>query len=121
MKRTLTTALVLAAFGLASAPALAAGRSETFTTYCGVCHGDDGKAQTEQGKAKKARDFTSKEWQKSVDDARLMKSITDGREKMPKFGKKLTEDEIKALVKEVREIGGVKKAALVRPGGTRVG
>lgn len=87
-------------------PATAAGRSENFQTYCVTCHGEDGKAQTDEGKKKKARDMTNKKWQDSVDDARLQKSITKGHDKMPAFGKKLSEDEIKALVKEVREIGG---------------
>ena len=82
--------------------ARAEGRSETFTTYCAICHGDDGSGNTEEGKKKGARNFTNAKWQASVDDARLIKSITKGHDKMPAFGKKLSEDEIKALVKEVR-------------------
>ena len=95
--------LAPAALALAvAAPAPAQGRSENFQTYCAVCHGDDGKAQTPKGKEKGARDFTNKKWQKSVDDARLEDSITKGRGKMPSFKEKLSSDDIKALVKEVR-------------------
>ena len=88
----------------ASAPAKAAG-SENFQTYCAVCHGDDGKGQTPKGKEKGARDFTNAKWQKSVDDARLEESVTKGRGKMPAFKDKLSSDDIKALVKEVRSFG----------------
>jgi mono/diheme cytochrome c family protein len=86
-----------------AAPARAqTGHSESFTTYCAVCHGDDGKAQTEKGKEKGARDFNNKKWQASVTDDRLEASITKGRGKMPSFKTKLSADDIKALVKEVR-------------------
>jgi cytochrome c6 len=90
---------------LAAPPVPAAeGRSENFQTYCSVCHGDDGKGQTVEGKKKGARDFTNARWQDKVDDARLVRSITKGREKMPSFEKKLSADEIKALVAEVRTL-----------------
>jgi mono/diheme cytochrome c family protein len=69
-----------------------------------VCHGDDGTGQTEQGRKKGARDLTNARWQDKVDDARLTRSITKGHEKMPSFEKKLSADEIKALVAEVRTL-----------------
>jgi mono/diheme cytochrome c family protein len=89
---------------LAAPPASAGARSENFETYCSVCHGDDGTGQTEQGKKKGARDLTNARWQDKVDDARLTRSITKGHEKMPSFEKKLSADEIKALVAEVRTL-----------------
>lgn len=104
MKKNLAAALT--AVLSAAAPLLAAegGRSETFQTYCSVCHGDDGKGQTEEGKKKGARDLTSAKWQDKVDDGRLIRSVTKGRDKMPAFEKKLSADEIKALVAEVRAL-----------------
>ncbi len=108
MKKTtlavLTGAASVAVSGFMATPAARAsdGRSENFQTYCSVCHGDDGKAQTEKGKEKGARDFTNARWQEKVDDARLIKSVTKGHDKMPAFEKKLSADEIKALVAEVR-------------------
>jgi cytochrome c6 len=106
------TPLFVAALGLLFAPTLRADeppkRSELFQTYCAQCHGEDGKAQTEEGKKKKARDFTNKKWQDSVSDDQLVSSVTKGREKMPKFGKKISPEEIKSLIQEVREIGGKK-------------
>ena len=100
-RRSLSLAAAAALLLSAGAvPAFAA--SENYQTYCAVCHGDDGKAQTEKGKEKGARDFTNKKWQSSVSDERLMGSISKGKGKMPSFKSKLSEDEIKALVKEVR-------------------
>ena len=78
------------------------GRSEVYQSHCAVCHGDDGRSQTEEGKKKGARDLSKKKWQDAVSDEQIAKTISKGREKMPSFAKKLTEDEIKGLVKEVR-------------------
>ena len=102
----LSAALFLATLLFASAPALQAAdsRSENWQTHCSVCHGDDGKGQTEQGKKKKARNLTNAKWQDKIDDARIVKSITKGHDEMPPFGKKLTEPEIKALAAEVRSL-----------------
>ena len=78
--------------------------SAAWESYCSVCHGMDGKATTEEGKKKGARNLTEARWQASVSDARLESSIRRGRDKMPAFGKKLTEADIKALVAEVRAL-----------------
>jgi mono/diheme cytochrome c family protein len=96
--------ILAAALGSAPAARAADARSENFQTYCSVCHGDDGRGQTEEGKKKGARDLTNARWQDKVDDARLVRSITKGHDKMPSFEKKLSADEIKALVAEVRTL-----------------
>jgi len=103
-KRTFVS--LSAALFFASAPALQAAdsRSENWQTHCSVCHGDDGKGQTEEGKKKKARNLTNAAWQDTIDDARVVKSITKGHDEMPAFSKKLTEPEIKALAVEVRSL-----------------
>jgi mono/diheme cytochrome c family protein len=94
----------LVVLAVASPLAAADTRSENFQTYCSVCHGDDGRGQTEEGKKKGARDLTNARWQDKVDDARLVRSVTKGHDKMPSFEKKLSADEIKALVAEVRTL-----------------
>jgi len=73
--------------------------SELFKKYCAKCHGEDGNADTERGKKFMARKFTDAEWQAGVTDAQLIKSVTDGKEDMPPFGKKLTAEQIEGLVK----------------------
>jgi mono/diheme cytochrome c family protein len=99
-------AAALTAVLLAAAPVAVAAdaRSENWQTYCSVCHGDDGKGQTEEGKKKGARDLTNAKWQDKVDDGRITRSVTKGHDKMPAFEKKLSADEIKALVAEVRTL-----------------
>ena len=73
--------------------------SDTFKQYCAKCHGDDGKADTMRGKHLKARNFTDAEWQSGVTNAELVKSVTEGKDDMPPFGKKLTPEQIESLVK----------------------
>lgn len=105
MPRNNAIAVLSVAAVLAAPPLVAADeRSENFQMFCSVCHGDDGRGQTEEGKKKGARDFTNARWQDSVDDRRLVRSITKGHDKMPSFEKKLSADEIKALVAEVRSL-----------------
>jgi len=74
--------------------------SELFKQYCAKCHGEDGKADTPRGKKMKARDFTDAEWQAGENDAALAKSIAEGKDDMPPFGKKLTQEQINTLVKD---------------------
>jgi cytochrome c oxidase cbb3-type subunit 3 len=100
-----TTAAAVFALAASGRPLHAAdARSENWQTHCSVCHGDDGKGQTEEGRKKKARNLTNEKWQDSLDDARIVTSITKGRHDMPSFRKKLTDDEIKALAAEVRSL-----------------
>ena len=73
--------------------------SKLFKEYCAKCHGDDGKADTFKGRHLKARNFTDAEWQAGVTDAALIKSVTEGKDDMPPFGKKLTAEQIDSLVK----------------------
>jgi mono/diheme cytochrome c family protein len=74
--------------------------SALFKEYCAKCHGEDGKAQTSRGKKMKARDFTDAEWQQSESDADLIHSVTEGKDDMPPFGKKLSQEQIESLVKK---------------------
>ena len=73
--------------------------SELFLEYCAKCHGEDGKAQTPKGKQLKARDFTDAEFQADEKDSDLIKSVTEGKDDMPPWGKKLTKEQIEGLVK----------------------
>jgi mono/diheme cytochrome c family protein len=103
-KNAIVAAALLSVFALSPAARAADVRSENWQTYCSVCHGDDGKGQTEEGRKKKARNLTNAKWQDTIDDARIVKSITKGHDEMPAFSKKLTEAEIKALAAEVRSL-----------------
>jgi cytochrome c6 len=74
-----------------------------FKTKCAMCHGADGKAQTAIGKADKIPDFTSPDVQKQSDDE-LAAIITNGKGKMPAYGKSLKPEQIKELVAYIRSL-----------------
>ena len=81
-----------------------AGAAELFLSRCASCHGKDGKAKTFKAKFNSARNLTDSRWQTEVSDERIFNSITNGRHKMPSFGKKLSEPEINSLVVYVRAL-----------------
>jgi mono/diheme cytochrome c family protein len=76
----------------------------TFKAKCAGCHGADGGANTPAAKALGARDFQSPDVQKQT-DAQLVDIVTNGKNKMPKYGDKLKDPEIKDLVAYVRALG----------------
>ena len=74
-----------------------------FKERCARCHGDDGRGQTVIGRMVDAPDFTDEHWwNEEKDERRFVRSITDGKDGMPAFGKKLTRPEIKALAAYVK-------------------
>ncbi|MET0650410.1 MAG: c-type cytochrome [Pyrinomonadaceae bacterium] len=74
-----------------------------FEEKCSKCHGADGRGKTVTGEMLSAPDFTDEEWWKEGKSGkRLVTSVTEGRDGMPAFGKKLTQREINALAAYVR-------------------
>jgi len=73
-----------------------------FKQNCVKCHGADGAGATPFGEIVGAADFTDSEWEKRVDDQRLLNSMTYGRGEMPPFGKKLSKEQITMLLAYVR-------------------
>lgn len=74
-----------------------------FKAKCAACHGADGKGETAVGKANKLRDLGSADVQKQSDDE-LSAIITNGKNKMPAYGKSLKPDQIKELVTYIRSL-----------------
>ena len=74
-----------------------------YKTKCAACHGADGKGETAVGKADKIRDLGSSEVQ-AQSDADLTTIITNGKGKMPAYGKSLKPDQVKDLVTYVRTL-----------------
>jgi len=72
-----------------------------YKANCVLCHSIDGTGSSPTGKALKAKDLKSPEVQ-NASDADLVAAITNGKGKMPAFGKKLSPDAIKGLVNYVR-------------------
>ena len=74
-----------------------------YKSKCQVCHGADGKGDTAAGQKLGAKDFHSPEVAK-MPDAELIDAINKGKGKMQAYEGKLTDDQIRALVKYVRSL-----------------
>jgi mono/diheme cytochrome c family protein len=94
-----TTSLTASAGTL---PAVNAG--QLYAKQCASCHGKDGSAKTIKGKLKHARNLADPDWQGRVSDERIFNSIMNGKEKMPAYGKKLSQEQIEALATYVRAL-----------------
>ena len=68
---------------------------------CCYCHGNGGSGTT-FGKQAGVPDFTNKEWQASRTDEELMETMLAGKDKMPSYRGKQTEDLMKKLRQVVR-------------------
>jgi len=77
--------------------------AKIYQKNCVLCHATDGSGSSPSGKAMKAKDLRSHEIQEKS-DAELAEFITQGKDKMPAFGKKLKPDDIKQLVSYMREM-----------------
>jgi mono/diheme cytochrome c family protein len=76
--------------------------AQLYSKNCASCHGRDGRSKTFKAKLNHARNISDPEWQERVSDERIFNSIMNGKGKMPAYGKKLSEQEIDALVTYVR-------------------
>lgn len=106
MRKTFQTAVALVAmltggFQRASAAPAQGSAEKDYKSNCVLCHSVDGSGSSPTGKALKAKDLKSPEVQ-SASDADITAVITNGKGKMPAFGKKLSPDAIKGLVEYVR-------------------
>jgi cytochrome c6 len=100
MKAILCRMIILGLLLAAALPAAAQDAEALYKSKCQVCHGADGKGSA-VGQKMGARDFHSPEVAKES-DADLIKVTKEGKNKMPKFEGKLTDDQIKGLIKFIR-------------------
>ena len=101
MKRHVTTAMLLCLVVVLATPLFAADGAALYKANCNTCHGPTGAGDTPAGKMMKAKPLGGADVQK-LTDAELTTAITNGKGKMPAFGKKLSADDIKAVVTYVR-------------------
>jgi len=100
--------LVLGAFLLHGSFSLA-GSSESsapqslYKSQCAMCHGADGTGKTFMGKKLNIVDLRSSAVQNKT-AAELSAIIEKGKDKMPAFDKKLSQEKIKDLAVYVREL-----------------
>lgn len=101
--KALITMLALCLTLALSLPALAQDSPEAlYKAKCQACHGPDGKG-TVAGTKMGAKDFHSPEIQK-LTEAEMFTAVKNGKGKMTKFDGKLTDDQIKSLIKFVRSM-----------------
>jgi len=89
-------ALMLSNAQTASALSTSASSRSLYIQNCATCHGGNGKAQTKRGVKLGATDLTSEEVQ-SMDRAKIIRVVTNGRPGMPGFKKKLTATQIEQI------------------------
>jgi cytochrome c6 len=76
---------------------------QLYKSKCSLCHGDDGSGSSITGKQLGAKDLKSDAVQKMSDDD-VVTAISKGKGKMPAFGGKLSDAQIKSLVMEIRHL-----------------
>lgn len=103
MKLARLMVILFAAFALSAATSAFAQDdiAALYKSKCQACHGADGKADTAAGKKLGTKDFHSPEVAK-LSDAELIEITKKGKEKMPSYDGKLTDDQVKGLVKYIR-------------------
>ena len=101
LNRNKVAAIFLAA--AVAIPALAQSGADLYKSKCQMCHGADGLGATPAGKAMKAVSFKDPAAIKST-DAQLIAIIKNGKNKMPPYAGKLTDDQIKSLVSYIRTL-----------------
>ena len=82
----------------------AADGAALYSSKCAGCHGKDGKGSA-MWKSRGMVDFTSADYQKSVTDAQITYAIANGKKPMLGFKGKISDDDIKALVAQIRAFG----------------
>lgn len=78
-----------------------------YKAKCAACHGADGKGETAMGKANKLRDLGSPDVQKLSDEELsgiITNGVTNGKSKMPAYGKSLKPEQVKDLVAFIRSL-----------------
>lgn len=94
---TTTTAVLMITMTLVAADQKA---EDLYKSKCQACHGSDGKATT-IGKRLGAKDFQDPEVTK-LSETDLVKVTEEGKNKMPAYKGKLSDDQIKSLAEYIK-------------------
>lgn len=103
MKRTLSISALLALMLVVVPASFSQNAASLYKTKCQACHGADGKAKVPVAAALGVRDFTSPAVAKES-EAEMIAITSKGKNKMPSYAGKLTDDQIKQLVKYIRTL-----------------
>jgi mono/diheme cytochrome c family protein len=98
-----TAAFILLSISMA-VPAMAQiPGADTYKAKCAMCHGADGLATTPTAKNFKVLSFKDPEMLKAS-DAQFIASTTNGKNKMPAYSAKLTDEQIKDVIGYIRTL-----------------
>lgn len=104
MKVNLNYAVIVCLAASTITPAFAQNPgADTYKAKCAMCHGADGLGTTPAGRAFKAASFKDPAIVKAP-DAELIDFVKKGKNKMPSFAGKLTDDQIAAVVAYIRTL-----------------
>lgn len=98
------------ASGVKTAAAAQKGQSQAergravYEAKCTRCHGADGAGRTRMAEIVEPPDMSDPAWQRRHSNARMVAAVANGRGQMPAFKKKLTRQEIAAVVAYVRTL-----------------
>ncbi len=76
-----------------------------YASTCARCHGADGCGGLVVGSASRARNFCDSGFQRSTSDVQLKSIISQGKGMMPAFGDDYSEEQLTALVRQIRKFG----------------
>jgi|CXWL01.1.fsa_nt_gi mono/diheme cytochrome c family protein len=76
-------------------------QASIYRAHCARCHGNDGRANTKEGRRTEADDLTTDDVKGMATD-RMARIIRNGKGEMPSFGKKLSASQITSIIRYVR-------------------
>ena len=109
--RTTVLILLMVLLPAASWGLMLAANDSGKTVYdakCKMCHGSEGKGDTKAGQMMKVPDLTApSSWKHGTSQAEVVKIISQGVDKMPKYEGKLSPEEIESVASYMRDLCGV--------------
>ncbi len=106
MRNRFAFVVLVAVVALVVVPALAAEDGKAlYESKCAMCHGKDGVAKPI---AKGAGNFNDAKWQAAKPEAEIVKTVTDGKAKMPSYKDKLTPEQIQAIAAYIKTLAPAK-------------
>jgi len=104
MNRYKTVVATMIFVGLAALPMLAqSGGESTYKSKCAMCHAADGSASSPVGKMMKVPSFLTPA-AKKTSTADYIAIVKNGKGKMPAYGGKLSDAEVKGVVAYIRTL-----------------
>ena len=104
MNRYKTVVATMIFVGLAALPMLAqSGGESTYKSKCAMCHAADGSASSPVGKMMKVPSFLTPA-AKKTSTANYIAIVKNGKGKMPAYGGKLSDAEVKGVVAYIRTL-----------------